>query len=246
MILLILISCLVSLVACFFVGKDTGFFKRTQKLLVPFAAGSLLAVVFTDLLPEAIEINPHKIHNIFYAVLLGFVAFFLLEILMHNFHHHPENESLNSNENHAANLVIIGGILHTIIDGIVIGLAFLADQHVGVVTLLAISAHKIPQEIGNFAILLKDKSRKKSMIYISLISFSAIFGGIFAYLIGEKLTEFLPELLGLTSGFFLYVSGSDIIPSINKSKNRLSQILSFIFGLIFVGVLIIFLHSGAH
>lgn len=247
MIISIIISSIISIGVCFAVAKEYKLTGKIQRYLIPFAAGSMLAAVFCDLLPEAIEATTEaQIHNVFYAALIGFVGFFILEILMHNFHHHPEVEDKHDHENHASSLIMIGGIMHTLIDGLVIGLAFLADEHIGIITAIAISAHKVPQEIGNFGILLKEKTKNTALAMISIISLSAMVGAILAYFVGEQLMQFMPELLGVTSGFFLYISASDIVPSIHKSKNRAKQVASFILGVAIISALIIISHQNMH
>jgi zinc and cadmium transporter len=188
---------------------------------VPFAAGALLAAAFFDLLPEAIS-GAQQVSAAMTATLLGFLFFFILERSLSWFHHHHADEA----DDHVfgrrnTSLIVIGDTIHNFIDGLAIGAAFLADPAVGVVTTLAIAAHEIPQEIGDFGLLLaKNVSRRRVLLINILIALVTIAGAALVYGFGDALQ--LPQtwLLGATAGFFIYIAASDIIPTIHAMPSK--------------------------
>jgi zinc and cadmium transporter len=193
---------------------------RISHLLISFAAGTLLGTAFFDLLPEAAGGAGET--NIFLWTLIGLLIFFVLERFIHWFHYHSEEEGVgHGNVEPAIPLIIFGDTLHNFIDGVVIAATFLASFPVGVITTLAIAAHEIPQEIGDFAILLhKGMGRKKVLIVNFISAISALVGALSMYLLRDSLEGILPIVLSLTAGFFIYISSSDLIPEIHHEKRK--------------------------
>jgi zinc and cadmium transporter len=221
--------------------------KKVQKYAVPFAAGALLAAAFLDLLPEAFAHGEAR--NVSMAVLIAFLAFFFLERGLGWFHHHHEHrdEKGRVEKRRTASLIIIGDTLHNFIDGLAIGAAFLVNPAVGLVTTLAVAAHEIPQEIGDFALLLARGMKKKRIVIVNLISaLVTVIGAALVYGFGGQLE--LPEslLLAVIAGFFIYIAASDIVPTIHHETERRSanlQSLILLFGVIFVGIITTFAHG---
>lgn len=210
---------------------------RMAPLLAAFAAGTLLATAFLDLLPEAAEVSEGT--NIFFWTLVGFVIFFLLERSMHWFHHHDED-----NEEHAQTtipLVMLGDSLHNFIDGVAMAAAFLIDIKLGVLTALAVGAHEIPHEIGNFGILLKHGLSRGKVLWYNVASAGAAFAGaLLTYFIGVGVQGILPIVLSITAGSFIYIGASDLIPEIyhqHKHQRQYALVLvsMFLVGIVFVG-----------
>ncbi len=202
--------------------------KKTLKyshFLAAFAAGTLLGTVFFDLLPEAVN-ESEKLKdlgievNIFLFTLLGLLGFFLLERFVHWFHHHQheyEDEPLKP----TVPLIIIGDSVHNFIDGVVIAATFLVSIPLGIVTTLAVAAHEIPQEIGDFGILLHKGLGRKKVILVNLLSaLTAIIGALITFWIGESIEQSLPILLAITAGFFIYIAASDLIPEIHHENRK--------------------------
>lgn len=213
------------------------FAYKTSHLTASFAAGALLATAFWDLLPEASEGG----EGIYFWVLVGIIAFFLLERFIRWFHHHHEHET--GDKSQTIPLIMIGDTVHNFIDGVAIAATFMTSIPLGVVTSLAVATHEIPQEIGDFGILLKKGlSRRKIILFNLLSAVAAIFGAILTYLSGDLIKGLLPVFLSLTAGFFIYIAASDLIPEIHEeSKSRLALLESFL--LIFGAVSVIFLVS---
>src|SRR3972149_1941614 len=182
--------------------------KQTLKyshFLAAFAAGTLLGTVFFDLLPEGVEEAEHIAEefgiesNIFLWTLVGILGFFLLERFIHWFHHH-QHEYEDEPVEPTVPLVIIGDTVHNFIDGVVIAATFLVSIPVGIVTSLAVIAHEIPQEIGDFGILLHKGLKRKKIIAVNILSaLSAILGALLTYYFGTNLAFLLPRLMAITS-----------------------------------------------
>lgn len=225
---------------------------------ISFAIGALLAVAFWGLIPEAFEaVKPEQFQLLSGTVLLGILGFFVLEKLLVWRHCHFGDCAAYDDEEHqhdhdhgvsksAGALIILGDSIHNFVDGVLIGAAFLTDAHLGIVTSLAVAAHEIPQEVGDFAILLQSGYKKgKALFYNILASLTTVIGGVLAYFCLADLRASLPYFLALASSSFIYIAVADLIPSLHKktdTKSSLQQI-----ALITVGVLLICtLHSIAH
>jgi len=210
---------------------------------LPFGAGALLAAAFLGLLPEAVENS--DIHQVVYYALGGFLTFFVLERLLGWFHHHHESHHHSDthgelNKSHQW-LIIIGDTLHNAIDGIAIGAAFLVDPAAGIGTALAVAAHEIPQEIGDFSILLAKGMRARNVILVNLISaFATVVTAILTFTIADSAGFNTSGLLGLAAGFFIYIAASDIIPDIHEKPRYEGnlQAIMLIIGVLFVGTTI--------
>ncbi len=233
--------------------------KQRQTILphgISFSIGALLAVAFWGLIPHAFEeLQPSQFQSLSATILVGILSFFVLEKLLIWRHCHHGNCDTH-NEGHesqelkvhqaAGTLIIIGDTIHNFIDGILISAAFLTDVQLGIVTSFAVAAHEIPQEVGDFAILLESGySKKKAIIYNILSSLGTVFGGVLAYFSLDNLHEKLPYILALAASSFIYIAVADLIPSLHKKtdiKTSLEQI-----ALIFMGVILICcLHEIAH
>lgn len=192
--------------------------RLLQRLAVPFAAGALLAAAFLDLIPEAIEHGEAAQVSAF--ILLGLVVFFILERSLSWFHHHHEEETTKSHRRNTT-LIVIGDTLHNFIDGLAIGAAFLVDPAVGVVTTVAIAAHEIPQELGDFGLMLSKGMAKNRVLLVNLVSaLATVIGAALVYGLGGDLPISESALLAVTAGFFIYIAASDIIPTIHAEPER--------------------------
>lgn len=209
---------------------------------LPFGAGALLAAAFLSLLPEALEGS--DAHSVALYALGGFLTFFALERLLGWFHHHESHHHDEAhgqrNKTHQA-LVIIGDTLHNAIDGVAIGAAFLVSPAAGIGTALAVAAHEIPQEIGDFSILLGKGMRPRNVILVNLFSaLATVVTALATYLLGGA-TEFNPALLlAVAAGFFIYIAASDIIPDIHEKSRREgnAQAVMLLIGVLAIGCII--------
>lgn len=205
---------------------------------LPFGAGALLAAAFLGLLPEAVEGS--DIHQVVLYALGGFLAFFVLERLLGWFHHHESHhhETAHGSRNTTHQwLVIIGDTLHNAIDGVAIGAAFLVNPAAGIGTALAVAAHEIPQEIGDFGILLGKGMQPRRVIIVNLISaFATVLTAMITFLLGDA-AQFNPALLlAVAAGFFIYIAASDIIPDIHEKSRDEGNVQAV---MLLIGVLVI-------
>ncbi len=228
---------------------------------ISFAIGALLAVAFWGLIPEAFaEIKPEQFQSLSGTILAGVLGFFVLEKLLIWRHCHfgsceahgdEDDRSHEHSHSHgmaksAGALIILGDSIHNFVDGVLIAAAFLTDVQLGIVTSLAVAAHEIPQEVGDFAILLHSGySKRKALFYNMFASLTTVLGGVLAYFGLEGLHDSLPYFLALAASSFIYIAVADLIPSLHKKtdmKTSLQQI-----ALIAAGVLLIcLLHGIAH
>lgn len=193
--------------------------KETAKALAvyatSFAAGALLAAVFLDLLPEGLaDAEPNTVLT---ATLVGFLFFFFLERFLRWFHHHHDHGS-DAKDQSSKSLIIVGDTLHNALDGVAIAAAFLVSVPAGIVTTIAVAAHEIPQEIGDFGLLLSKGMKRKNVLIVNAISALATTAmAIITFALGSA--DILPVgvLLGISAGFLLYIAASDVIPSIHEA-----------------------------
>lgn len=243
-ILFSLIGGLLSLIGGFLLISSKKRAKKMALYATPFAAGALLAAAFLDLLPEAEHLG--NIEVALLASLIGILFFFLLERFLRWFHHHHEHEKTDKKDPKIP-LIIIGDTIHNFIDGVAIAAGFLVDPLTGIVVTIAVAAHEIPQEIGDFGLLLqKGLSRKKVIIVNVLSALTTTIAAVSFYLIGSATTLSLDIVLGIVAGFFIYIAVSDIIPMIHKHEEKVlagPQTLLLIAGVIIVGTTSSLLHQ---
>jgi zinc and cadmium transporter len=192
--------------------------------LVSYAVGALLAAVFIDILPHVFEQskNPARIAG---CILAGILVFFVLEKLLIWRHHHHGGEEA-ADHGHKAELgdhgrsgwmIMAGDTFHNFTDGIIIASAFLADARLGVITSIAIIAHEIPQEIGDFLILLHSGfTKKKALIVNGASGLAMVAGALVAYAALSQVEQWIPEILAVASASMIYVAVADLIPGLHK------------------------------
>lgn len=217
--------------------------KDLATYATPFAAGALLAAVFLDLLHEGVSLA--RPYTVLLSALVGMVIFFFAERFLHWFHHHHGEREKHTDA--TTGLIIIGDTLHNALDGVAIAASFLISVPTGIITTLAVASHEIPQEIGDFGLLLKKGlSRKKVLLVNVLSALSTLVMALITFWAGNETDLPLGVLLGLSAGFLLYIAASDVIPTIHDEtpKNKLFDIrpLLLAVGAIIVGITINFTH----
>jgi zinc and cadmium transporter len=211
-----LIGGLFSLIGAVLLLKNKRTADGLARYATPFAAGVLLAAAFTSLLPEAMHTISEK--AALFAALFGLLAFFMLERFLRFFHHHHEHEGKNKASNA---LIIIGDTLHNALDGVAIGAAFLVSPAAGIVAAIAVAAHEIPQEIGDFGLLLKNGMAKKKVLLVNVLSaLATTVAAVITYAVGSGESALVAVLLAVTAGFFIYIASSDIIPEIHEKAGK--------------------------
>lgn len=226
---------LVSLVS--FVGILTLSIKK-EKLrkiliyLVSFSAGALFGDVFFHLLPEIIEENGFQI-AISVGVLSGIVFSFILEKIICWRHCH-----LPITKDHVHSFAVMnlwGDFFHNFLDGLTIALAFLLNIPAGIATTLAVVFHEIPQEIGDFGVLLHGGFKIKKALFLNfLTALSAVLGAVFTLIFNRQMENLTWYLVPFAAGNFIYIAGSDLIPELHKEtelKKAVKQVVTFILGI---------------
>lgn len=230
--------------------------ERLRERLIPhtvsFAIGALLGAAFLALLPHAVTGEYRlEFHQLGLAVLLGILGFFLMEklVLWRHCHAH-ECEAHSPTEAHqrqaAGTLILIGDGIHNLVDGVLIAAAFLTDLHLGIITSLAVAAHEIPQELGDFAVLLHSGySRRRALLFNVLASLTTVIGAVVAYFSLQTAMYAVPYILAIAAASFIYIAVADLIPGLHRRvqpKETIKQIV-----LILCGVVMIYLaHSTLH
>jgi zinc and cadmium transporter len=228
----------ISLIGILFISLSEKWFKKLLLMLVSFASGTLLGGAFLHLIPEAV-LNEHggssvESSTIFMVILGGILLFFLLEKFLWR-HCHERECPIHV----FAYLNLIGDGVHNFIDGVIIAASFLFTVPLGLATTLAVAAHEVPQEIGDFSVLIYGGfSRSKALIYNLLSALMAVIGAVFM-LVFSQLLPSLPYFLAFAAGSFIYISTSDLIPELHKEKDAWKSLIQFVF--LLVGIILMLL-----
>jgi zinc and cadmium transporter len=226
--------------------------SKVVERMVSLSVGIMLSTSLLHALPEAFESQADP-RSLFATLLGGLLAFFVLEkmaVLRHS--HHHEGDGHHHAHGHDAReagksgwMILIGDGMHNFTDGILIAAAFMADPNLGIVTGVAIVAHEIPQEIGDFIVLLNAGfSRLRAYVFNLLCSLMAVVGGLLGYFTLERASGLIPYVLVFASSGFIYIAVSDLMPQMQRRatvRESVPQVL-----LIGVGVLIVLLLTHGH
>lgn len=219
----------------------------------PFAAGALLAAAFLDFLHDGVE--HYASLTVLTSALVGVLFFFVLEGWLHWFHHHSKEpfEPMSGKDAHhhetdpIVALAAGGNWLHNFIDGAAIAAAFLVSISAGVITTIAVALHEIPREMADSGYLLKRGLKRRGVLLVHGVAIGmTALGTILFYTLGKHSDTLLAILIGSTAGFFIYIAASDIIPSINQSRNEKKlidwQVVLVILGAVTVGSAVLIAH----
>ena len=222
---------LVSLIA--FIGILVLFLKeellnKILLILVAFSAGALIGGAFLHLIPEAIEkvgIDEAALLNLFFYLIFGFCTFFILENFIRWHHHHavahPEIMPFSY-------LILVSDGIHNFIDGLIIAASFVVSFPIGIATTLAVVLHEIPQELGDFGVLVYGGFKKVQALFLNFLSaILAIFGGFLGFLLSKKIGESIIFLLPFAAGTFIYIASSDLIPEIKHKESLKKSLVHF-------------------
>lgn len=213
--------------------------ERTVLLFVGFATGAMFGNAFLHILPEVMEVSS-DITASFVLVLAGIVFSFLLEKLIHWHHHHTSD---CPHVHPVGSLVLLGDGIHNITDGMLIMAAYLVDINVGIATTVAVLLHEIPQEIGDFAVLIHSGySRIQALFWNFVSALSALLGIMVVLLARGQIDGIEMFLLPIAAGNFIYIAGADLIPELQKQTRvtqSIVQIISLLLGMGFMYVLLL-------
>jgi zinc and cadmium transporter len=229
----------ISLIGIFFLSMSENLFRKLLLMLVSFASGTLLGGAFLHLIPEAISENAllGQSENLFFIILVGILVFFLLEKFLWR-HCHERECPIHV----FAYLSLLGDGIHNFIDGVIIASSFIVSVPLGLATTLAVVTHEIPQEIGDFGILVYGGlNRAKALVFNLVSALMAVFGALFVYVFAS----FLPNLayfLVFAAGSFIYIATTDLIPELQKERDAWRSLAQFV--LLLFGILLMRLLKG--
>ena len=217
-----LLMCILALVGVATLSLSEKALHRLLLPLVALSAGSLLGGAFFHMIPEAVEKTGAEL-SVYIYVVAGFAFFLLLEQLLHWHHCHRKETLCKKPQTY---LILIGDGIHNFIGGIAVAGTFLIDIRLGISTWLAAAAHEIPQELGDFGVLVHGGwSRKKALLLNLLSSSTFLLGGLLAYTL--SFSNWIYLLIPFAAGNFIYIGASDLIPEVNKHESFLRNILHF-------------------
>jgi zinc and cadmium transporter len=210
--------------------------------MVSYSVGVLLGVTFLDLLPEAFE-KADEPHALFGIVLAGILAFFLLEkaaLWRHSHGDESHGDDGHGHDHHGTRqasglLILAGDAFHNFVDGVLIAAAFLADFRLGLTTTLAVMMHEIPQEVGDFMVLLHaGYGRSRALLLNLAVSLASVAGGLLGYLLLDRAQSLVQYALALAAACFIYIAIADLIPHLHRQNRR--EELGWQVGLIALGI----------
>lgn len=214
---------LISLIGVFTLAIKEGLLRKIIFSLIAFSAGALIGGAFLHILPEVLNKNRSEI--VFTYVIVGLVLFFMMERYFYWRHCHSGVCDVHA----FTYLNLIGDGFHNFMDGMVIAASYMVSLKLGFVTTLAVIFHEIPQELGDFGVLVYGGfSKQKALIYNFISALSAMAGAVIGYFVSDFALGFSNFILPLTAGGFIYIATSDLIPEIHKETNAQRSILAFI------------------
>ncbi len=203
-------------------------------VLVGLSAGALMGGAFLHLLPEAVEGS--KGLDVYLFVLVGFILFFLIEKVLHWRHCHKGECDVHT----FRYMNLIGDSIHNFLDGLIMAASFVVSIPLGITTTIAIATHEIPQEIGDFAVLIYGGFAKKKAILLNfVVALTAVLGGFIGYFISSRIENVVVFILPFAAGGFIYIAATDLVPEIRKEQNMkkyMATLVVFICGILMMWV----------
>ncbi len=230
----VVIISLLSLIGIFALSLKEELLKKYIFIFISLAIGSLLGDAFIHLIPEALENSVNKSLTGL-LIISGILIFFILEKFLH-WHHHGEDKD-ETHIHPVGKLVLISDGVHNFIDGIIIGVSFLVSIPIGIATALAVILHEIPQEIGDYAVLLHSGYSRARALWLNFLSaMLAIAGLVLALILNTKMESLIGFVLPVAAGGFIYIAIADLIPELHKTKSTKNSFIQII--TIMIGVLL--------
>lgn len=235
----VIIISLISLIGIFTISFKESTVKKYIFIFVSLAVGALLGDVFIHLLPEAVE-ELGSVESALIAVMSGIFIFFIIEKFLHWHHHFDDSEEKHIKP--VGKMILVSDGLHNFLDGVIIGASYMISLPVGIATTVAVLLHEIPQEIGDFGVLLHAGYSKTKALVLNFVSaLLSVVGVIAVFIAGETLESLSVWLLAIASGGFIYIALSDLIPELHHNedhgKDFVHTIIQIVVVLIGVGLM---------
>jgi zinc and cadmium transporter len=251
----IVIACLVGSLLPIAIAAAVSFRVQARWIptLVSYAVGALLGAVFLDIIPHMFETTKHPA-RVAAFILGGILVFFILEKVLLWRHHHDHGDLGDARAGHGHDhdhgrsgyMIIVGDSFHNFTDGVIIAAAFVADVKLGAVTALAIIAHEIPSEIGDFLVLLNSGfSRTKALLLNAASGLATVAGAVLGYFMLASIRDWIPEILAIAAASMIYVAVADLIPGLHKRtamRESLGQVAFIVLGIASIYVIHAVLH----
>lgn len=209
--------------------------QRLHTILIYFvslSAGTLMGGAFFHLIPEALEELPYE--NVSMLVIIAFILFFLIEKVLRWHHHHEFVDEKHT----LGHMNLIGDSVHNFLDGLIIAASFAVDARLGFITSIAVVLHEVPQEIGDFGVLLHSGySTKKALIANLFVALISVIGALVGFLLIDTVSDITPVIMALAAGGFIYISTSDLLPEIRSETHNVKSWISFfvfVIGIVFM------------
>jgi len=237
----VLLVSIISLIGIFTISVKEDKIKKYLHFFLSFSAGALIGDALLHLLPEIVEEYGFTIEVS--AIIISAILFsFIMEKFVRWHHHHEMHDHSDGHVHPVGMMNLLADAFHNFLDGIVIGASYLISIPVGIATTIAVVLHEIPQEIGDYAILVHaGYSRKKALFFNFLTALTAILGAIVALALGNFISHIEFFVAPFAAGLFLYIAGSDLIPELHKNEDTFTSILdlvAFILGILIMALLL--------
>ncbi|MDH5770542.1 MAG: ZIP family metal transporter [Candidatus Bathyarchaeota archaeon] len=234
-ILATVVASLPSLIGIFAISLKEAILDRILFVFLSLSAGSILGAAFLDLLPEAVEfLGEEQFSIVVFYITLGFLSFFLLERFIYWYHGHVHGYESEVEEKMTVKkfvyLNVFGDAIHNLIDGMIIAGSFFINIKVGFATTVAVIFHELPQEIGDFGVLVYGGfTRYKALLFNFLSALTAVVGALVSNYFSMHITNFVGFLIAFAAGAFTYLSAAELIPEMQKEKNIIRSMIQFVF-----------------
>lgn len=230
----VVIISLFAIIGVFFLYMREEKLKKILLVLVAFSAGALLGGALLHMIPKTLTMETSI--NTFLLLLLGFSFFFLLENVLKWRHCHDAKCDIHT----FTYMNLVGDAIHNVTDGLIIAASFAASIALGFATTLAVAFHEIPQEIGDFGVLVYGGfEKRKALIYNYASAITIIPGAIVGYLLSIYITQFIQFMLPIAAGGFIYIAASDLIPELRKETSLKKSVL--IFAVFLMGIVLMYI-----
>ena len=232
---------LIAFVGIFTLALKDNLLNKILLILVSLSAGALMGGAFLHLIPEAVEKSEGT--DIFLFVLVGFILFFVIEKVLHWRHCHKGKCDVHT----FSYMNLVGDAIHNFIDGLILAASFVTSVELGLTTTIAIAAHEIPQEIGDFGVLIYGGFKKKKAIILNfVVALTIVLGGVVGYLISKSVESAVTFLLPFAAGGFIYIAATDLVPEIKKEldfRKYMATLVVFILGILIMWLIKYLFHG---
>jgi zinc and cadmium transporter len=229
---------LISFVGVLTLALKDKILSKILLVLIGLSAGALMGGAFLHLLPEAVENNSGL--DVYLVVIIGFILFFLIEKVLHWRHCHKGECDVHT----FRYMNLIGDSIHNFIDGLIMAASFVVSVPLGITTTIAIATHEIPQEIGDFAVLIYGGFSKRRAIMLNfVVALTAVLGGIVGYFVSNLIEDIVLFILPFAAGGFIYIAATDLVPEIRKEldmKKYMATLFVFICGILIMWITKVF------